>query len=417
MLPLKNERRFSRELDELYRDREKLDSANEYIDNIVESLRSGHDEQKIRNNLGKGPIMFEGAIEVARSRLSVSGKFTKWNRLWLDSYSASYSTPEIVGLYRAGRLQSSNMVDVGCGAGMQSVFFSKTCSVTSIEVSALRATMTKLNGSVYGHSPDRVINADYANVIENLKVDEETVIFSDPLRPKTESERSLPSLIPSPLVLMKLVSGKTEKFVFDLPPQISWDNLTLEGEKEYISIGGSLNRLTLYQGDLGHSESSAVILPWNVRIRGKPSPSDFMKAGRVGRYLYVPDISLQYARLLNGVKQLGEFSLLVKDRRRFVLTSDNELEWMFPGEAFEVLDTVSESELTGTLKERNCRNAIIRFSVDPEEYYTIRRDMETDLTGEVDLYIFRVDGRYIVCSKIEENLDKPMQTDVMSHVG
>ncbi len=414
---MKNEDRFSRQLQELLKDGEKLDKANEYLDLLIGSLRSGHDDQKIRKLHGKGPLMFEGALEVAKSRISVSGKFSMWNRLWLDTYSASYSTPQNVAEYRAGRLASSELVDVGCGAGMQTVFFSRTCSVTGIEVSPLRALMARLNSNAYGFHPKKIINSDYANVIENLDIDSETVIFSDPLRPRTEAERTLNTLIPSPNVLIKLLSKKTGKFVFDLPPQISWDNLPLEGEKEYISIDGLLNRLTLYQGKLKNFEASAVIMPNSIRISGNPSDAGFEQSETPKRYLYVPDIALIYSKLLYRIKRAGSFYLLSKDRRRTVLTGDGEPDYYFPGEVFNVLGTADSVDLLEKLKELDCGKVVLRYSLDPDKYYKTRKEIEANLSGDVELYIFQKDGRYILCSKERSNADKPLDKEIMESIS
>lgn len=413
---MKNEGRFARELTGLLKDQEKLELANEYLDLLTDSLRKGYGEKRIKREVGKGPIMFEGALEVAKSRLNVSNKYSRWNRLWLDVYSASYSTPETIASYRASRLAHSKLIDVGCGAGMQSAFFSRTCSVTAIEISPLRSIMAKLNGNVYGHGPDRIINTDYTNVIDNVDIDNDTIIFSDPLRPRSETERSLTSLIPSPLVLRKLVSKRTERFVFDLPPQMSWDNITLDGEKEYISLDGALNRLTLYQGDLARSECSAVMLPDNVRITGSPSDDTIPDASIQGKFLFVPDVSLSYARLLYLVRSLGDFSVFSREKRRTILTSDDPLDFYFPGESFNIIGESDGSGLIDMLKSLNGGKTILRFSVAPEEYYGIRNKIEDELTGERNLYLFKKDDNYLICEKDFANSEKRLNEDFMERI-
>lgn len=413
---MKNEHKFAQQLNELLKDDEKLEEANDYIDLIAGSIRNGFDDNKLRKTHGKGPILIDGAIEIARSRISVSNKFTRWNRLWLDRYSASYSTPEIVADYRASRLASSDLIDVGCGAGMQTVFFSRKCSVTGIEVSPMRAIMAKLNANAYGYSPRKIITSDYVNVIETLEIDRETVIFSDPLRPRTEGERTLKSLIPSPVILRKLTSGKTERFVFDLPPQISWDNIGLEGEKEYISIDGLLNRLTLYQGDLKRSDSSAVILPRKVRIRGTPETAEFDAVSEPMDRIFVPDISLIYSSLLHRIKETGNFFLLSRDKRRTVLTGSDEMHSYFPGEVFSVLDTATGQDLLGKLSELNCGKAVLRYSLDPDDYYTERKKIEDSLSGDEELHLFRNGENYIICGKDASNVEKPIDRKFMENI-
>lgn len=42
--------------------------------------------------------------EFARARIRVRKKYSKWDKLFFDKYSAMYSTPENIGRYRASRI-------------------------------------------------------------------------------------------------------------------------------------------------------------------------------------------------------------------------------------------------------------------------------------------------------------------------
>lgn len=400
---LKNEKKFLKDLQLLAKDEGRREVANSYIDSLIMLIREGRDEKELKKEAFAAPITFEGAYEVAKARISVDSKFSKWNSLWLDSYSASYSTPEIVGNYRANRIGYSELVDLGCGAGLQSIFFANWSRVTAIEVSPLRTAMAKLNFLAYERSAERILNADYTSVIDGLKIGPQTVVFSDPLRPKAETERTLGTLLPSPDVVRKLLAGKTERFVFDLPPQMRWSNIPLEGEKEYISVSGSLNRLTVYQGDLASDNTSAVMLPRNSKVSGNPKEHEWDVSDNPGKFILLPDPSLLYSKLAYQLKGLGDYKIYDQDNRRMVLTSEEKPDSFFPGEVFEVNDVTDWDNLTKTLKGLGSGRVIPRYQIAPENYYKLREVLEKGLSGDIEIYIFKKGNEFTLASKDKTN--------------
>ncbi len=72
------------------------------INEIVELIHMGHSPESIkkthRNN-------FDYLFEFAKSRIKIADKFSKYNNLFMDYYSSMYSTPEIIGKYRAKNWQ------------------------------------------------------------------------------------------------------------------------------------------------------------------------------------------------------------------------------------------------------------------------------------------------------------------------
>ena len=72
------------------------------------------------------------------------------------------------------------------------------------------------------------------------------MVFSDPFRPPEEDERQVSSLEPGIPNVLLAYKEKTNHFSFEVPPQIPPDRIPFDCEKEYISLDGQLNRLTLY---------------------------------------------------------------------------------------------------------------------------------------------------------------------------
>ncbi|SMD31278.1 class I SAM-dependent methyltransferase [Picrophilus oshimae] len=355
------------------------------------NLRSEHFINLIRSGYAKNKIIrneYDKYIyEIAKSRIKVSGKFSKYNELFFDEYAASYSTPEIPGIYRSKRLKNNDILDLGSGAGMQDIFFSMNSHVTGIEIDENRYLMSELNKIPY-KSKAEFINGDANNFLKEF----DGIIFSDPLRPGSSMERTVNELIPNPL---KIISKYKNKYAFDLPPQMSWDNIIIPGEKEYISINGKLNRLTVYSMDLSLSASSAVMLPRNLIIRGEPGDYKFEKTD-VKKYIYLPDISIIYARLLNEISHY-DLGLLNHDQRRYILTSYN-LYNDFPGEIYRYLFSAHENDLVKKLKENDAKRIFFRFNVD--DYYKKKNYIEMELNGSRDIYIFKSDDFLIGAEKI-----------------
>ncbi len=392
---------WARFLDRNLRNLDFRNNTNGRIDQSLELIREGNDLKQIQAKLNLGKKEASIIFELAHSRIRIQGKFERWNRLWMDQYLASYSTPEIVCRYRAGRIEDFDIIEAGSGAGMQSIFLSMANrSTLSVEIQPERYRMARLNALEYKTGKLDFVNGDIYTLSSKVDIDSNTLIFSDPARPQTEGERAMSSLIPSPENLIRIFGDRTENFVFDLPPQMKWENIGIPGEKEYLSIDGKLNRLTLYCGRLARGESSAIMLPGNIRVSGNPgnpheeNPQDIME------YILVPDVSIVYARLLWKVQQNFDVHYSWKDARRYFFTS-HKMQDEFPGEQYEVLSNGNFESLNESLKRHDGGRVFLRFPADDHEYYEIKRKLESGLSGDTDLYVFRRKENFCITKKVQ----------------
>lgn len=376
------------------------DITNKRIDECVELIRKGLDLNEIQKNLNLGKKEGEIIFELGHSRVDIRNKFQRWNRLWMDQYLSRYSTPEIVCRYRSERIAGYKVIEAGSGAGMQGIFLSETNESTlSVEVMPERHRMAKLNAEEYGARKIKFVQGDIYALSSGVEIDDDTVIFSDPARPTMEGERTLDSLIPSPATLVHIFGKRTPNFVFDLPPQIKWDKIGIDGEKEYTSVNGNLNRLTLYCGKLKRAETSAVLLPQRIRISGVPRDPVFPEFPEVLDYLVIPDISIIYAKLSwilegnHGVKPCWS------DNRRHIYTTRSSVK-NFPGEQYRVIRRCIESEISGQLQEINASRIFLRYNISDEEYYGVKSQLEKGLSGKLDIYIFRFNDEYFLTEKL-----------------
>ncbi len=392
---------WARFMDRALKDSKFKDLTNQRIGQCIELIRNGYGLNEVQKALSLGKKETSIIFELAHSRINLNGKFQNWDKLWMDQYLSRYSTPEIVCKYRSERIQGYNVVEAGTGAGMQGIFLSNTNESTiSVEVQPDRYRMARLNAMEYKAGNLKILNGDIYALSQDFEIDEDTVIFSDPARPPNELKRTMDTLIPSPLSLVRIFGERTHNFVFDLPPQMEWNQITLDGEKEYLSIDGSLNRLTLYCGRLKSSEVSAAILPQNIRMSGSPRDTPFPEASRLDDFILIPDVSIAYAKLLWLIEENYQARPAWKDSRRRFYTSNAQMK-DFPGEQFEIMAASRRENLSNSLMEAGAGRVIPRFSLPEAQYYAFKSELEVNLQGKEDLYIFKKDEVYYLAKKIK----------------
>lgn len=385
-------------LDRVLSKEDVLDEANREINRICSLFQNGYSPGKIQSRQYRGNLL-EFIFEIAKSRLLVSDKFSKSHLLWLDRYSASYSTPEIVGKYRSKRLSGNSIVDMGCGAGMQTVMFAKHSQVTGVEIDPVRSRLAKLNASAYHRENIQILNEDCME--SKYRLNPEDLIFSDPLRSAGRGEKTMSTLVPDPTKILEQFEWQERKYAFDLPPTMPLSNIPLEGEREFISINGRVNRLTVYSPDLSHSERTAVILPANLVIHGEVDSAEYEGSRDMPALLSIPDVSLLYSELLNRAFDPETFHLFSKDRRRIVLGSDVLPEDRRTGEFFEVISETEQGEIRSSLEKLQPAKVYPRFEIPSGEYYDYVRSISDPLWIGESLYLFRKGKRYILARKLE----------------
>jgi 16S rRNA G527 N7-methylase RsmG len=391
--------KLSAYLDTLLKDQAKKEKANDIINKYINAIRDGHNYGYLKQIEKVQSHVFDLLFEIATARIAISKKFRNWNRFWVDKYLASYSTPESIAEYRTKRLDGHEVLDIGSGSGIQDLIFSEHgIKTVGVEKDPVRYRYCLLNKQEFRENETKFIHGDALELNPEKIVNENTVVFSDPVRPVNETERSLQTLIPSPTVVYKIFKDYCPNFVFDLPPQIHRDKITIDGETEYISIDGNLNRLSLYTGKLSKSKSSAVMLPSGKTISGEPANFNEVE-GELEDYVLLPDISSSYAGLTYKISELYPVTFLTSDKRRVLFTSKEKVHDFF-GEQYFVLGTTFDLLDLKIYKENDVGKIYPRFGLNDKEYYEIKNKIEKELKGTKDLYVFRQRDRYILCLKI-----------------
>jgi SAM-dependent methyltransferase len=317
------------------------------------------------------------------------------------------STPEIVAAYIAKRLKTDIIADLGCGIGGQVILFARECKkVYAVERNPEKLEYAKKNCELYGVKNVEFILDDALSESVKEKVSDADIIFSDPARPLSEKERTLENLEPPITEILRMYSDIIPELAFHAPPQMPPSRINLACEREYLSLNGQLNRLTLYFGALKQCERSAVVLPGEARLCSTDAAA--IKTGDLKDYVYEPEPSVVKAELLNelahAVAEKGDEIFYYKgDAKRTLLTSSKIIESPFFKDAYSVVGKTEKdvSMIKELLKSEHAGKVVLRFDVEPERYWDVRKKLEWGLSGSRTLHVFGFGKDVVVAEKIK----------------
>jgi len=329
-----------------------------------------------------------------------------------DKESLRFATPEPIARYRAQRLRCKILADISCGIGGQTVFFAQQCEfVYAVEIDPKKIEYAKQNCAMYGLDNVKFICGDALDpkVIEQIPAVD--VIFSDPFRPAEESERHVSSLEPGIPNVLAAYGEKTRNFAFEAPPQMPPERIPFDCEKEYISLDGQLNRLTLYFGGLKQYDRMAVALPAGEGLVSKYGLSQVRETDKMKLNAYEPEPSVVAAGLLPELVEsmmqmagplMGGFELFRVDNKRLLLTSDALIKQSMIKNHYLVLKICpfEPKEINKFLKGQNIGSVVLRAGVKPEEYWEVRNEVEKGLEGNKTVHLFVKNGTAILCEVI-----------------
>lgn len=327
-------------------------------------------------------------------------KFTR--KIFGDEMGLRLATPEVVAEYIARRLKTNIISDLGCGIGGQVIFFARESRlVNAVEVDSKKLDYARRNCRLYGLSNVRFILGDALSEEVLAQVRDSDIIFSDPARPLSEKERTFETLQPAIPEILQLYSNVTSEFAFHAPPQISPSRITFDCEREYLSLHGELNRLTLYFGALKGCERSAVVLPSYARLESRDAKP--IEQADLMEYAYAPEPSIVKASLLGELAQETRNLYFFRgDARRALLTSDSLLKSPFLKNSYRVLGRMEldYAEVKRFLASKDVGKVVLRLDVSPGEYWDLRKRLEMGLKGSRIAHLFAFGGEAIVLEKL-----------------
>lgn len=227
-----------------------------------------------------------------------------------------FGTPPDVAAYRAQRLACDTLIEVGCGAGFATHAFAATCGrVYAIDRDAAAVARARILCAAHTNITFLVGDALSDAFISQLRGAGTTRLFCDPSRPSASARRTLDELSPDPRALAARYASLTTELAIEMPPFLA--EMPFEGEREYLSLRHTLNRLTLYSAPLARAQRSVVLLPGGQRLES--SAPEWLPAAPVApSHVLVPDPALAAAQLI-GAAARGLRCRAVRCGKRLVL--------------------------------------------------------------------------------------------------
>jgi 16S rRNA G966 N2-methylase RsmD len=320
------------------------------------------------------------------------------NLRYFNEEDLRFSTPEKVANLRAKRLKCKRIVDLCSGIGVQAFAFSKTCSeVLAVELDQRKVVYSKENFI-------RIKNIEFVHgdvlsdkVIQMVKEFKPDVIFCDPERLNEEKERDLKTIKPNLKKIVDIYSKICKNICLEVPPRIDLEKLKELGEfgVEYLSWNNRLNRLDLYFGDLKEGDVFVIDISGEILEKKKKIKLEF--SDKPLDYIYEVSEGVLMAGLENEICEFVGGKLLLKEKNKLLITSEILKKNSFSN-CYKILGMFEDVDSCNKfLKEKEFGKVVLKYSIDPKEYWNERRDFESRLFGEKEAVVFKVRGKFLVC--------------------
>ena len=312
------------------------------------------------------------------------------------------ATPSIVAKYRAKRLACNKIVDLCAGIGGQTIEFAKTCKeVIAVEKDPQAVSFLRKNTSEFKNV--EIIEGDAASENMAKQLQGANIYFCDPSRPFEEKQRSIDSISPSP----KRFAEIFKNIAIELPPQLTPDRIPFDAEKEYISVNGKLNRLTLYFGKLKKAEISVVSLPSEAKLTNSSLEANAKKS-KIGKFLYEVDTAIIKAGLLSNLLGSLKAKFTVYSEDKYTLLSSNIYEKSPFLNVYEVIAITrpDSASINAALSTSDYGKTLIHARIDPQEYWKLRNDIQKGLSGYKTTHLFINDMECVIAKKAAASPDK-----------
>lgn len=379
------------------------------LEAIEERIREGQRVEHIQKSFKNE--FFQELYDIAKARVRNEKTALK---LIFNQQDLRFATPQIVAQYRAKRLSCDVLIELCSGVGLQAIEFAKTCKkVIGIEIDPRKVEYARINAILAKANNVEFICADVLGekAVHIVKDAHPSVIFCDPQRSPSEEKRSIDTIVPSLKRLVEIYKNITPEIVIELPPQMDDSEITLQGEKEYLSVHGKLNRLNLYMGKLRKYPISVVSLPSEALLPKGNTKAILQESAPLG-YLHEVDTAIIHANLLGEFlyelqKKDSQAALCFEEHERCIFTSRKAISSPFFRNSFEILETVlhDKNMIAATLKKMKVSEVILRMHTDPKEYWQIRSFYEKQLPKQERkkvVHLFVNKETAYICSKVEK---------------
>jgi predicted O-methyltransferase YrrM len=366
-----------------------MEKIEAYLNEISNFISKGYDRKKISEKFNLKNELFEELFSIAKANLK-NKKFKR--KMFMNQVDLRFATPDEVAYYRAYRLKCDTIVELGSGIGGQTIPFSEVCKkVIAVELDERKMKYAEKNCEIHGRKNIEFMQGDLLDDSIIKKIKKADIIFFDSERPPEETERTLESVKPDINRLIKKYSKITKNIAVEIPPQIIPEKITLDCEKEYVSLRGQLNRLTLYFGNLKRAERSVVSLPDGFALlsEGKTPENTMNKKSGLKNYLHEISEAVVQSDLLDEFAQKFNISFFARQKRINFFTSEILLQNSLV-KNFYVLEKVQNdfADILNALKKHDASEVVLRGNISPDRYWEERKRYESRLNGKEKLHLF-----------------------------
>ncbi|MEM0359754.1 MAG: methyltransferase domain-containing protein [Candidatus Diapherotrites archaeon] len=323
-------------------------------------------------------------------------------KLFFPSHSSlEQATPKTIAFYRAKRLKCCAAIDLCCGIGVDAIALAKNCEkVFAVETDKNVLECAKKNAEAEKIENIEFLNSDCFDV--NLKSLNVEIAFADPSRrTKDRRVKGLDETKPSTKQLVRfLEKNKIEDFCIEVSRELSPEEIPFNCEREYISLNGELNCVSLYFGSLKKCERSAVSLPAGEIIESQSlKPKPFIEAGLPKKFLLELDEAIVKSRLqAELLEKLGK-NLSVFSENFF--TSCSIQQSAFFVNCFEVLKEVKEKDLVAGLKALGAGRIVLRGRFDSRLQALAKKEIEAQLSGKGKFHVLNLKNKVFICRLVQ----------------
>ncbi len=302
-----------------------------------------------------------------------------------ETSDVRFGTHELVAEYRAKRvaaLKPTTVIEIGAGAGFQTSAFSKIAKkVIAIDVDKermSRAEFAKNVVPIVGDALDPEVIKKVQSEIEGT-----VVVFMDPERAPSSEHRTIGEIKPNVRLVLSTYKKFTDYVFIELPPQLSNDELDMmpAHEREYLSINGTLNRLTVY---FGVAPCVSVIqLPRNSRLEA--TIYEPIREGPIlEHYLLEPDMALIKAGLVGNA--LADQPVIIEDignKQVYIATKKS------PSQLFRQRKIVAHGNKALIQKRLIAYDkVVVHGKLTPEEQRTLLFELRKFCRGKDTVHLF-----------------------------
>jgi hypothetical protein len=245
------------------------------------------------------------AVRLAEAGRRGAAKFSRSDRMWLETTGVEQATAEAVARHKAarfGRVGSGDpIVDLCCGIGGDALAMAEVGPVLAVDLDGGMARRTRWNAGVYGVA-DRVLAI--RGRAERVAIPEGARVHVDPDRRAGGGPRakSVHGYAPG-LDFLLTLPGRVRGGAIKLGPASDFE-AHFGGsvyEVELISLGGECKEATAWFGDLAGCRRRATSLPSGATWSDADGPPGAgAGTGPVGARVFVPDPALARAGLIGG---------------------------------------------------------------------------------------------------------------------